>query len=76
MTFGSIHLNARYSAVGVVVTCVALAPAANGSTKISGGRLMVENRSTSVFSSGETVTSWPPVVVVMRVNAPPSTGMV
>ena len=60
----------------MVVTCLAVAPFSNGMTKISGGRLMVEKRSTSVFSSGDTVTSCPPVVVVMRVNGPPSTDIV
>ena len=42
MTFGSIQLKPRHSAVGVVVTCVAFAPGVFAITYTSGGLVLYE----------------------------------
>jgi hypothetical protein len=75
ITLGSIHLNDRHSAVGVVVTCLAGAPGVLAITNTSGGLLLYEYTTPSMPSSGETSASFEPVAIVMRVRAPPSSGI-
>src|SRR6185295_18425100 len=55
MILGSIHLNARHSSIGLVVTWMSDVPGRNGATYNSGGLLLYEYTTASVFSSGDTV---------------------
>ncbi len=69
---GSTHLKARHSSIGVVVTCLAVAPALFAIRYTSCGLLLYEWIRPIVLPSGDTSPAFPPVIDVSFSRGPPS----